>query len=200
METPTAAPTALPQSTPAENEACATFQTLMWALSNPGRVFTLPGSLFSTCGSCQSIGAALLDLETSFYTPDILLRQIFEQTGAHFLDAARAAYLFFPEREVFESPMLQTTLNCIEQAQVGTLTDPDQSATLIIACLLGEGKKFQLQGPGIRTNMPLIVDELPLEFWQLRNEKTSYPLGFDIFLVDGDQVVGIPRSTLLEIE
>ena len=189
-----------PRSTLAESEARVTFHTLMFALSNPGHIFTLAGSTFTTVQSCLQIGRALLDLETSFYSPHLNLIHALKSTGSPFHTASSADYLFFPMPDAFEADMLRVTLDSLNQMKTGTLTYPDQSATLIVACLLGHGRKLLLSGPGIQDQVDLIVDELPLEFWQLRNQKVNYPLGFDIFLVDGDQSVGLPRAARLELE
>jgi alpha-D-ribose 1-methylphosphonate 5-triphosphate synthase subunit PhnH len=198
MSTPSAARP--PQSTIAETLARETFQALLSALSNPGHLFTLPGISLATRQACQQIGFTLLDLETSFYSPDPALANVLLQSGARPLSVANAAYLFFPESAAFAPPALAQTLADVERAAVGTITDPDDGATLIIGCRLGEGVLLRLQGPGIQHSSEVRVAGLPLEFWQLRLAKISYPLGIDLFLVDGGQVVGLPRSTMIEIE
>ncbi len=187
------------QSTPAEAMARATFQTLLAALSNPGRIFTLPGIAPSTQESCHQIGLTLLDLETSFFTSDHLLRRNLEQSGARFLIASSASYLFFPESDAFEA-MARQTIDIIAYATVGTMADPDEGATVIVACRLGQGQALRLRGPGIAHAIELRVNGLPVEFWQLRAAKINYPLGIDLFLVDGGQLVGLPRTTTVEIE
>ncbi len=189
-----------PPSTSAETSARETFQALMGALSNPGRLFTLPGAGLTTHQSCAQIGMTLLDLETSFYTPDHTLRGILTHSGARFRTPASAAYLFLPDLALFEPMMLRQTLDIIAQTTVGTITDPDQGATLIVACEVGHGQRLQLSGPGIQQRHELHVDSLPVEFWRLRADKIHYPLGIDIFLVAGSQVVGLPRTTTVESE
>jgi len=199
MTIPTAV-NAYPPSTLAETLARETFQALLAALSNPGRVFTLPGAALSTEQSCRQIGLTLLDLETSFFTPDHILRHELDQSGARFRTASSAAYLFFPNSDAFEAMMMQQTIDIIAQATSGTITDPDEGATVIVACEVGEGQALHLHGPGIQHTNEVRIDRLPVEFWHLRAAKISYPLGIDIFLVDGGQVVGLPRTTVVEIE
>lgn len=195
----TSAYTRLPQSTVTETAARETFHTLLEALSNPGRICTLSGPLFTTQQSCLQIGLTLLDLETSFYTPDPPLRQALQRSGARFLTASSAAYLFFSDVEAFEPLMLRQTLDIIGRAGTGSITDPDESATLIVACQIGYGLTLHLHGPGIQTENELQVDGLPAPFWQLRTAMIAYPLGVDLFLVDGNQVVGLPRTTVVEV-
>lgn len=188
-----------PQESAAEIEARAAFQVLLSALSNPGQIFTLPASASTTWQSCQQIGLTLLDLETTFFTPDPTLEAALVQSGARALPASQAAYLFFPDQATFAPPTVVQTLAYIEQSSGGIITDPDEGATIIVACRLGEGQLLHLRGPGIEQATQVRVDGLPVEFWQLRATKITYPLGIDIFLVDGAQVVGLPRTTLVEL-
>jgi alpha-D-ribose 1-methylphosphonate 5-triphosphate synthase subunit PhnH len=189
-----------PPSTAAETLARETFQALLGALSNPGRIFTLPGAELTTRQSCAQIGMTLLDLESSFYTADHSLRPMLAQSGARFRTPASAAYLFLPDPALFEPMMLRQTLDIMAQASVGTITDPDEGATLIVGCAFAQGQRLWLRGPGIQQTAELSVEHLPVEFWRLRADQLRYPLGIDIFLVAGRQIVGLPRTTTVEIE
>ncbi len=199
MSTSSAGNRRSPQSTTTETLTRETFQALLSALSNPGHIVLLPGISLATRQACRQIGFTLLDLETSFYTPDAALADELLVSGARLLSAATAAYLFFPESAAFAPPALAQTLAALEQVTVGTITDPDDGATLILGCHLGEGRLLRLQGPGIQHSSEVRVAGLPVEFWQLRAAKISYPLGIDLFLVDGGQAVGLPRSTVVEV-
>ncbi|WP_423785439.1 phosphonate C-P lyase system protein PhnH [Haematobacter massiliensis] len=44
-----------------------------------------------------------------------------------------------------------------------------------------------------------ISPALSPELWGIRAERVTYPLGFDLFIVDGDRVIGLPRSTHIEV-
>lgn len=183
-----------------------TFLALMWALSRPGEPKTFGGgsgledtsasvSAIARTGvpSLESVGKAVLDLETSFYTGDEGLRKVFERLGARFLEPEAAAYQFYPsvgERE----------LGALREAPVGMLLSPEQSATVVVNCTFGSGVKLRLSGPGVQGSREIVVDGLPLEFWTLRDERVAFPLGWDVFLVSANnQVVGIPRSTKVEV-
>ena len=72
-----------------------TFLALMWSLSYPGRIQALPGAA-NTYDSFVHIGQALLDLESSFYTPDAALASALGATGARALPPTDAAYHFYP--------------------------------------------------------------------------------------------------------
>jgi len=40
---------------------------------------------------------------------------------------------------------------------------------------------------------------IPDPFWALRAQICRYPLGWDVLLVAGDRVVGLPRTTQIEV-
>lgn len=162
-----------------------TFLALMWALSHPGRAHTLPQD-----APLHAIAETLLDLETSYYTPDADLSAALARTGARELEPDRAAYHFYPA-------LTDDLLEIVRQASVGTMLYPDQAATLVIGCRFGSGRDLTLSGPGIPAGetVSIQVGHLPDGLWMLRDEKIHYPLGWDVFLIDGDQVVGLPRTT-----
>lgn len=207
-----------PHAEPAEHLARDVFTALMWALSYPGTPYPLPASLdqVSVMGSRSTepdlaahlaIATALLDLETSFYTPHAELGELLARTSARPLGPAEAAYHFYPTRfDAGSTPQAEepTPWVVIEQrlladvgvAHTGDFLYPDRSATLVIGCRFDQGTKLTLQGPGIQ-GQSTIRASLPPAFWQLRTETLHYPLGWDLFLTDGAQVVGLPRSTAI---
>ncbi len=176
-----------PAYTPAEARTRETFLALMWALSYPGRPQTLPS--VESLGSFELIAETLLDLETSYFTPDPALATRLEHSGARALPADRAAYHFYPA-------VTDAELAHIRQASAGTLLYPDEAATLVIGCTIGTGKAFTLHGPGTAGETSVLLGGLPGAFWSLR-ASVRFPLGWDVFLVDGQQVLGLPRSTTL---
>lgn len=197
----------IPLSTPSETQARSVFTQLMWALSYPGRYFRLPVSLpgqsaqaspAASFNNCVSIAHTLLDLETTFFTPDAQLANALTRTGARQIGAESAAYHFYPMLTTL--PQATALLTHAREALVGTLLYPDQAATLVVSCKLGTGLSLRLRGPGINGESEVRVGGLPATFWHLRAERVIYPLGWDLFLLDGDQVVGLPRTTVVEID
>ncbi|MBI1282690.1 MAG: phosphonate C-P lyase system protein PhnH [Anaerolineaceae bacterium] len=176
-----------PPYTAAEAQSRETFLALMWALSYPGRVHQLPVG----ANAFALIAETLLDLETSYFSPDESLQSILASTGAHARPPAEAAYHFYEQ-------ISDVSLSDIRQASVGTMLYPDTAATLIIASTLNSGREFDLSGPGVNGQQAIQVGGLPDALWQLRDTACKYPLGWDVFLVDGHQVLGLPRSTRLE--
>ncbi len=177
-----------PAFTPTEARTRETFLALMWAFSYPGRVQSLPAD-----NPFALIAEALLDLETSYYTPDAALAASLIPTGARNEPLERAEYIFVPS-------IASTDLESLRRASIGTMAYPDQAATLIIGCELNSnsGARLHLSGPGIKNTLIITVDALPVAFWDLRERTRRYPLGWDIFLVSGRNVIGIPRSTHIE--
>jgi alpha-D-ribose 1-methylphosphonate 5-triphosphate synthase subunit PhnH len=170
-----------------EAQTRETFLALMWAFSYPGRPRMLP-----TGAAFTAIGDALLDLETNYFTPDPELHRMLARTGARSLSPYQAAYHFYPV-------MKESTLNYVKGASVGTMLYPDQAATLIIGCMLGSGARLRMTGSSIKESVTLAVEGIPPEFWALRDRVSRFPLGWDIYLLDGDQMVGIPRSVRVEM-
>ena len=64
--------------------------------------------------------------------------------------------------------------------------------------LSGIPAALRLSGPGIAGTAQLAVGGVDPAFWPLR-ARAAYPLGWDLFLVGEGEVVGIPRSTLVEV-
>jgi alpha-D-ribose 1-methylphosphonate 5-triphosphate synthase subunit PhnH len=178
-----------PQFSEAEARSHQTFRALMDALSRPGQIGRLPASGLA---AFSTIADALLDLETSYHTPDSQLLPQLARTGARALPPGAALYQFYPR--------LGPDLGALAEAPAGTYADPDQSATLVIGCTFGAGRALRLRGPGIAGVADLWVDGVPDALWELRERICRYPLGWDIVLVAGGQLAGLPRTTRIEVE
>ncbi|QRM32807.1 phosphonate C-P lyase system protein PhnH [Microvirga sp. VF16] len=165
----------------------ATFEELMWALSRPGIVRTLPSN------GRAAIAESLLDRECSFaVSDDPNLEQALRQTSARAASLHDADYVFATidsARKVSELSMLR----------VGTLSYPDEAATLFAPARFGFGARLWLTGPGIKDSVTIAVDGIDPSFWQVRSHAIRYPLGWDVYLIDGDRAIGLPRSTKVEM-
>ncbi len=171
---------------PQEQQDRATFQALMHALSFPGRLYALPQ--VDDKDPFEIIADALLDLETTFYTPVAPLADYLSSTGANATPPAAADYHFYPWLDADALPKIQA-------ASIGTQQYPDQGATLIIGMGGDDETSFTLTGPGIQTTEDLTVRGIPAGFWDVRAKRLKYPLGWDVFFVGGDGVAGLPRTT-----
>lgn len=172
-----------------EGRTQETFAALMWALSYPGRPQPLAGTELRRF---ELIAEALIDLETSYYTANQELAQRLRFTGARAHPYTTAQYQFFPV-------LAPDDLDSLRGVPVGTYAYPDEGATIVVGCTAGEGETVHLSGPGIPHPLRLQVGGLPSGFWHVREQAIRYPLGWDIFLVTADSVIGVPRSTFVEV-
>jgi alpha-D-ribose 1-methylphosphonate 5-triphosphate synthase subunit PhnH len=174
-----------PLLTEFEEKTQTAFRSLMLALSYPGRLYALPG------GSAV-VAETLVDLETAYFvvSNNIHLQDALRLSGAKKRNADEASYQFYDNAE--------TNLHHILQAPIGTLLEPDKAATLVIATNFANGKVVRLSGPGIQNFTRIQIDVLE-DFWNIRAEAVHYPLGWDVFFVDGERVMGLPRTTKLEV-
>ena len=83
----------------------------------------------------------------------------------------------------------------------GSVDYPDRSATVIMeASRFLSGGEIGFSGPGIPTRRYLTIEGLPAGFiadWA--SNHAQFPCGVDILLTCGDLLLGLPRSTALEV-
>ncbi len=176
----------------------AGFRLLLEALSNPGRTVEL-GALAQKLGGTYAmqltVAAILLDNEVNFAVcgdPELADR-ITELTLAQPVNLSAAQYIFVTAGA--DLPEV------VARAKCGTLRDPQQSATVILAAAdLQVGKLQKLSGPGIKGVQEIIMCPELQEALLLRAAQCyEYPLGLDFFVVDKRGcLMGIPRKTRLE--
>lgn len=172
-----------PQQSIEEAEANSTFDALLWAMSAPGMIRQLPAH-----GELPVV-RALLDREVKANASDTSLTLEIIQCGAQITGIGDADYVFFGDM-VSSEPL--------RSVKLGSDLHPEHAATLIVRAQLTQGETLELSGPGIEHSRLLQIGGLPGGFWQLRRSLIRYPMGFDLLLVDGDCLVGIPRSTCVE--
>lgn len=177
---------ASPLQTPAERFTQEAFEALMWALARPGEVRTLPEP------GLAAAAASLLDAEVSFFASDGSLDQRLAETGARRAGADRAAYLFLDRLD-------SAAIDTVRRARTGSLAYPDEGATVFSGAKLGNGERLALSGPGVPGRLDILVGGVHPGFWARREAACRYPLGWDVFLLDGARVVGLPRSTRVEV-
>lgn len=167
-----------------EVRANATFEALMWAMARPGEVRELPAA------GLAPVAEALVDLECTAWSDSAELRRLLTETGAALGEIATADHLFVEQ--------LGDDLSALASLNCGSALYPDDGATLVIAAPLDRGQLLRLRGPGVDGTLePRIA--LPVAFWKLREALCLYPEGFELFVVDGQKVIGIPRSTTIEV-
>lgn len=180
----TASKTATSES-PHEARLRTAYLALMWSLSYPGTVQHLPEAGLAV------VAETLLDLETTFYCDKAIDSALLDRTGAARTGLVDADYVFLNALEIADTPHLSGV-------RIGTINHPDRSATLVINCSFKTGFQLRVSGPGVKSTTDFDCD-VPLAFWTIRAQLIRYPRGVDCFLIDQHQVVGIPRTTLLEV-
>lgn len=174
--------------TPARSEgeiaANAAFDALLWALSRPGQIRALPGA------GAGPIIDALLDRECRVYSADPRLLPQIMRVGAEVAEIAVADHVFLGRL---------TEASALNAVQIGSDLYPDQGASVVVQADLDTGARLRLTGPGVDGQLEVQVGGLPDGFWQARARRLRYPMGFDLFLLDGARVMGLPRSTNVEM-
>lgn len=171
----------LPRPDAEEVRDNATFAALMWALARPGRVRDLPEP------GMAGIARALCDRECRVHADDPGLAAVLAATDAAAVPAEKADHVFA------ETPPDLTRL------AAGSALDPDDGATVVLPAGLGRGTALRLTGPGIEDEAVVHVDGPEPAFWAGRAAACRYPAGVELFLVDGARVMGLPRSTQIEV-
>ncbi len=188
---------------PAANSTLATqqaFRILLQALSHPGEIY--PWSPSDPGQGLPLMLQTLLDHEVSFAVigpeSDATAALVRDLTGSR-LSAVPAADFIIVTRGRSQGGILA--------AKRGTLEYPDQGATVIylVESLDREGQAglwVKLQGPGVNREMRAMITGLAAdEILDLQKINQEFPLGVDSFFLDrAGQVMGLPRSSLLEVQ
>jgi len=172
-----------PAPSTSETRDNSAFDALLWSLSRPGLIRDLPET------GEGSIITSLLDRECLVFAADPLLMPQIMRTDAELADIAKADHVFFGAL---------TTSDPLADIAIGSDVYPDDGATVIIRASIGSGPGLRLTGPGVDGAVTLQLGDLPDGFWAARAARLRYPMGFDLFFVDGPRVVGVPRSTHVE--
>ena len=173
-----------PTPTLAETLANQTFDALLWALTRPGKITQLPSA-----GEAVIVDA-LLDRECQAFTGDPTLMPTIMRTGAQISEITDADHVFFGKH---------VELKKLRQIACGSDLYPDDGSTVILRGIIGQGDMLALTGPGVVGKERIQIKGLPKEFWDMRRDLIRYPMGFELFILDEARVIGIPRSTEIEV-
>lgn len=172
--------------TPSEFETCtnATYEALMWALSRPGLIRELPAP------GVEGLIDALIDRECAVHCGPLALSDHAARSGAAIVPLSEADHVFLPS---------ELTPSLLRGLRQGSDLHPEDGATLVIEARFGAGQGVQLTGPGVNGAQYIQMGGLPDGFWEMRRDVMRYPMGFEIFLIDGARVMGLPRSCAVEV-
>lgn len=181
-----------------------TFRTLVDAMSYPGRIRKLESyETYKTKLFSQTVGIVLclVDPEVSFHIYEDTGRdgeEVLIRTNSKVEQVQNADYIIIGLDHHDSIP------HVLDQAKLGDLVSPDESATLIIEIEdleSGEEDRTRWTGPGIDGSIEVIVSGM--KTWiQTRNDLTrDFPLGLDIILVDRKaNITCLPRTTQVEVD
>lgn len=172
-------------SSPFEAQAC--FRAILNAFSTPGSTVPLPLSLLPPPGlspACASVLLTLVDTHTKVALPKASPAEnwLVFHTGAAFAEAETADFC------------VAATLPPLSSLRQGTDEKPEESATLILEVEDFTGDSFKLSGPGLKeaTTLRLPLNQAFITDWQNQTQKA--PLGVDVILCAGNEIIALPRS------
>lgn len=167
------------------------YRALLRAMSRPGTCHPLVG-IDEGRKPAQAVLSTLVDSAISLADPAALL----DAADWPLLQARRT------EPAVADYVLLPGDVLPDFEPKLGTLPNPEQSATLIVVmdALIGGSLSLTMTGPGIKDRHVLAVSGLAAG-WVARRESWNgaFPLGVDLILVDAHAVAAIPRTTRIEV-
>ncbi|MBA4220476.1 MAG: phosphonate C-P lyase system protein PhnH [Methylobacterium sp.] len=173
------------------------FRALLAALSEPGLAYDISVSVETPVGLEPATAVALLtlaDYETPIWLPAALRDG---PAGAWLRFHCGATLVEYPARAAFAVIDGAGTEPKLAAFNAGDDQFPDRSTTVLVQCAgLEGGATVTLEGPGIPGQRAVAPAGLRPEFWaEVEDNAALYPLGVDLLLVHGAQVLGLPRST-----
>ncbi|RDU96187.1 phosphonate C-P lyase system protein PhnH [Trinickia dinghuensis] len=183
------------------HDAQASFRVLLDVLARPGTIGSIDVALDDDVHRQWPAAAfaamlTLVDFSTPVWlqAPDAALAQAIRfHTGAPLADESdEAAFAYIVDGE---------NMPPLDAFSLGTPESPQNSATLLIrAAALEGGRPLTLSGPGIRSSVGIAPAGIADTFWHERASLAAHaPCGIDCYLVCGRSVIGIPRTTRVEV-
>ncbi|TDV15058.1 phosphonate C-P lyase system protein PhnH [Paraburkholderia caballeronis] len=182
----------------------AVFRALLDALARPGSIGTIEtplpaadanGVARAGLAACASL-LALCDYATPVWLaqPDPALAAAlrFHADAPFAASAADAAFVYVHDA---------AALPPLDAFHCGTPESPETSATVLVRVdALTGGAPLTLSGPGIDGTRTIAPAGLPARFWPERAALAPlFPCGLDFYLVCGASLIGLPRTTHVEI-
>ncbi|SDC14463.1 phosphonate C-P lyase system protein PhnH [Paraburkholderia lycopersici] len=181
----------------------AVFRTLLDALARPGTIGVIDTSLPATDSSAARAGLAAFAslLALADYATPVWLAQPDAALAAALRFHAGAPLATAPHEAAFAYVHDAAALPPLEAFASGTPESPELSATVFVRVdALTGGAPLTLRGPGIESTCSIAPVGLPERFWRERAALAPhFPCGIDFYLVCGDSLIGLPRTTLVEM-
>jgi alpha-D-ribose 1-methylphosphonate 5-triphosphate synthase subunit PhnH len=188
-------------------DAQAQFRIVMDAMARPGKINVLPHlDILPPEGLNEAsalVALGLLNADVTFACSEVNADEIQSylsvNTGAQLNPLEQGDYIFLTGQE---------DISVVEKVKVGTLSYPEQGATLIFGVSEISGSKTEgavkiiLKGPGIENTNTVFVTGINADLLnQIKIINQEFPLGVDLILTDvSNQLICIPRSNQFIIE
>lgn len=176
--------------------AQSVFRCVMDAMARPGRVCALPERPSPPpplSAGAAAVALTLLDQDAPVWLDPPLARS----EGAYWLRFhAGAPIADDPQRAAFAILSNPAEAPPFEAFALGSLDDPDRSATLILQVdSLEDGPPLALRGPGVKGVSVLRARPLPGDMLRrLAANRLLFPRGVDLVLATDAAVAALPRS------
>jgi alpha-D-ribose 1-methylphosphonate 5-triphosphate synthase subunit PhnH len=160
------------------------YRQLMQAFANPGKIETLAeDALLLTLATLLDGATSLADVHGLISELDLARLETVNEPAetAHFVlaDGAQAS-MFTPS--------------------LGTLESPEGGATLFLTVTaFNDGTPYTLSGPGVDGARNVTLQGLNSAWLDARESwNAAFPMGVDIVLLVGNQVMALPRTTSIK--
>ncbi|HEY1611376.1 MAG TPA: phosphonate C-P lyase system protein PhnH [Paraburkholderia sp.] len=181
------------------------FRTLLDALARPGTIGTietpLPAAAVGNDPARAGLAAFASLLTLADYVTPVWLAQPDAALAAALRFHADAPLAATPAAAVFAYVHDAATLPPLDTFPIGTPESPEDSATVFVRVdALTGGTPLTLSGPGIDGTRSIAPVGLPERFWPERAALAAhFPCGPDFYLVCGASLIGLPRTTHVEV-
>ena len=177
----------------------AIFRSILDAMAHPGTIGAIDDSICGTPKDIPLAAAACLLTLIDYDTPVWLAPEFMS------MRSWLAFHTGAPEAESIDHTRFalisgQSSSPTVIDFPKGDDRYPDLSATLIVVCTsLQGGRPIRLTGPGIESEKIISPQGLHDSFWSyVRENNSQFPLGSDIILVAGHELLALPRSITCE--
>ena len=189
----------------------AVFRVALEALSHPGRCITVRHDAeVPQTGHPASAALllALLDSDSTLWLSPSLANS---DAAAWLRFHTGCQLVTHADQAMFAWVAAGDAMPALASFSQGSDNAPDQSATCVLdlplldASAVSAGSEsgaaqWALRGPGIQDVNHLSVDGLALDFLaQWTANHASFPRGVDLFLASAQQLVGLPRTTSIQL-
>ncbi|MFM0737330.1 phosphonate C-P lyase system protein PhnH [Paraburkholderia xenovorans] len=179
----------------------AVFRTLLDALSRPGTVGVVENVLPEVRATRAELAAFAALLTLCDYATPVWLAQPDTALGSALRFHTGAPLVDEPEQAAFAYIHDANALPSLERFALGEAESPEHSVTLLIRVdAMSGGAPVELSGPGIQHTATIAPVGLPEHFWRERAALAPlFPCGIDCYLVCGNKLVGLPRTTQAKV-